>query len=267
MPKCESCGREFATEAALAQHIKDKHGLVEGATTQGQAARKESQKGGRAKPRSLRRRNRHPVAIGLASIAIAVGLVLYVLVAPNFAATPVPCLTAENNIHVHPYIRISILGTNVPIPAQIGFLKNGLCIEQIHTHDTSGIIHIELGQSDVNSNYTLSDLFRVWSASFPNVSFNGTSHPVEFSNNDILGYKTDATHKVIVLVDNATVVNGSGVPLEQLDYCNSGIPDKTPPCYPTTANSTGSITDPLWNGTTTYPYGTGHTIVIEYVSA
>jgi hypothetical protein len=265
LAKCESCGREFATEVALAQHIKDKHGLVEGATTQGQAARKGSQKAGRPKPRSLRKRNRHPVAIGIASITVAVGLVLYLLVAPNFAGTFVRCLTAENYIHVHPYLRISILGSNVPIPAQIGFLKNGQCIEQIHNHDTSGIIHIELGQSDVNANYTLSDFFRVWNATFPTISFNGTSHPVTFSNNDILGYQTDATHKVIVLVDNATVVNGSGVPLEQLDYCNSGIPARTPPCYPTTANTTGSITDPLWNGTTNYPYGTGHTIVIEYV--
>ena len=267
MPECEACGRVFATEVALAQHIKDKHGLVEGAATQGQGARKGAQKAGRPKPRSLRRRNRHPVAIGIGSIAIVVGLVLYVLVAPNFAATPVPCLTAENYIHVHPYIRISILGTSVPIPAQIGFLKSGQCTEQIHTHDTSGIIHVELGQSDVNSNYTLNDFFRVWYATFATVSFNGTSHPVEFSNNDILGYKSDATHKVIVLVDNATVVNGSGVPLEQLDYCNSRIPASTPPCYPSTANTTGSISDPLWNGTTNYPYGTGHTIVIEYVSA
>lgn len=219
-------------------------------------------------------------------MAIAVGLGLYIIVAPNFIPTPVPCLggTGENYIHVHPYIRINIEGTNVPIPAQIGFLKAGACIEEIHTHDTSGIIHIELGTGDVNSNFTLADFFSVWNATYSTVSFNGTSHPVLFANGNILGYRTDTTHKVVVLVDNISVTNGAGVPIEQLDYCGSssvqpGPPPLNTPCYPTDAtdsttgapcsstSTTCSIGNPYWQGTTTYPYKTGHTIVIEYVKS
>jgi hypothetical protein len=239
--------------------MKDKHGQGQRSTSLTDV-RKEATRGGRPRQRSLRKRNRHPVALGIAAVAIAVGLGLYILVAPSFASTPVPCLggTGESYIHVHPYIRINIEGTNVPIPALIGFLKAGVCTEQIHTHDASGIIHIELGTGDVNSNYTLADFFRVWNATFPTVSFNSTTHPVTFTNTGIFGYKADATHKLVVLVDNATVADGAGIHIEQLDYCSTAN-SAVPPCSPTAGGN------PLWNGSTNYPYGTGHTIVIEYV--
>jgi hypothetical protein len=255
--KCEECGKEFASQAALAQHLKDKHGVEKTGAAEGLAAPQEERKG--AKPKTRRRRNRHPVAIGLSAIAIALGIGLYVLVAPNFAPTPVPCSSGESFIHVHPYLRIAIEGTNVPIPTLLGDLTNRGCLEVIHTHDASGIIHIELSSTDSNANYTLGDLFRVWHATYPGVIINGTSHPVEFSNTDIFGFKTDSTHKLVVLVDKNPVANGVGVPLEQLDYC-SAANSNVPPCSPTARG------DPLWKGGTAYPYGTGHTIVIEYVS-
>ncbi len=244
MPKCSVCEREFATDEALAQHMKDKH-KIEERRQQGQAGNG----GSKQRRKSLRKRNRRPIAIGLIVAAVVVGLGLYFAIAPAFAPDPIPCSTAETWIHVHPYLRITIEGTNVTIPANIGYLPAGsqtpTCLEEMHTHDSTGIIHIELGPSDKNANYTLGDFFRVWNATYSTVTINGTSHPVVFTNTDVFGFKTDATHKVVVLVDGKPVSDGVGIPLEQLD----------------------NLSGPLWDGTSNYPYGTGHTIVIEYVSS
>jgi hypothetical protein len=258
MAKCEICGREFSTEGALAQHTKDKHGteLASGASSGVDAP--QAQKAGRAKGKTLRRRNRHPVALGLVVIAVVLGLGLYVLIAPDLAAPPVPCSTGETYIHVHPYLRIVVNGTDVPIPAGIGINFRGCSDLVVHTHDASGVIHIELSQTDKNANYTLGDFFKVWSGSFSTVTFGGTSHPVVFTNTNIFGLQADSTHQVVVLVDNKTVTNGIGVPLEQLDYCSSNS---------TASSACGGPNPPYWNGSlNSYPYGTGHTIVIEYLT-
>ncbi len=257
--KCQICGREFATEAALAQHLKDKHSQESSPGVREKGA-PSSEPVSRAKPKSLRKRNRHPVAIGLVIVVIVLGVGFYEVVAPSFVSPPFPCATGANNIHVHPYLRILIDGQNVVIPGEVGFFNGGTCLEPIHTHDASGILHVELNAADKNQNFTLGDFFRIWSATpgMNTVSFNGTTHPVSFSSTNILGYMTDSTHRVVVRVDNQTVANPSLIPLEQLDYC-SAANTSVPPCAPTAGGN------PLWKGTSNYPYGTGHTIVIEYV--
>ena len=267
MPKCSDCDREFSTDAALAQHMKDKHG-VDGAAP-ASLARQDEEKRSDKKQKTLRKRNRHPVAIGVVVLAVVLGLGLYLVTAPSFVSLPVPCSTGETFIHVHPYLRIVIDGTNVTVPEGIGYLSQcpgGLA--QIHTHDASGLIHVELSSTDANANYNLGDFFRLWAISpgLGTVSFNGTSHPVVFTNTDIFGYTADSTHKVQVLVDGKAVANPVGVSLEQLNYCYSGLPANAPPCYPTDSTSVG-IGNPLWDGGTGYPYGTGHTIVVEYTTA
>lgn len=183
------------------------------------------------------------------------------------AQYPFPCLSSEQlAIHIHPWLTISIEGKNVTIPAAIGIanpvLQNGVagsgsCFEPMHTHDASGIIHIE---SATDINYTLGDFFQIWNVTYGTVSFNGTSHPVVFNSTDILGYKVDATHKVVLFVDGKTNQQYGSLVLNYYDYCsaaNSASP--TSPCYVTASG------DPYFNGQT-YPYGTGHTIVVEYVS-
>src|SRR5439155_4536378 len=98
---------------------------------------------------------------------------------------------------IHPYLSIFINGSNVTIPADIGITSG--CDEPLHTHDASGIIHLEA--SDANTQYTLGDFFQIWQASYGTISFNGTSHPITFNSTDILGFKADATHKIVLLVD------------------------------------------------------------------
>lgn len=258
MERCTECGREFASESALAQHLKDKHNL-EGA----RPVRTPSEPPAAVrKARSLRKRNRHPVAIGIGAATVVVIVGVYFLAAPYFAQPPFPYITGESYIHVHPWLQIWIEGENVTIPCGLGTQYgtcNGGTYEPVHTHDSSGVLHIELSQSDATGhNYTLADFFSIWKWTFGTVLFNGTSHPVVFSQTDLLGYKADSTHAIRLLVDGKNSTAWGSLNLEQLDYCNASI-GSAYPCQ--TANG-----NPYWDGGASYPYGTGHKIVIEYVT-
>jgi hypothetical protein len=209
---------------------------------------------------------------------------------PKFA-----CLGTESLfLHIHPWLRIIINGNNVTIPSGIG-IKNpsqygtyngepefgggpSTCFEPLHTHDDSGLIHIE---SPTNVNYTLSEFFTDWSLTYQYAIVNGVHEPIVFNQTDFLGYNFNSTN-LKVLVDgasppagdyNGSSTNYGNLVLNVLDYCSSSLPANTPPCYPTDANTNGAIGDPAWNGVTGlksssnpngYPYGAGHTIVIEY---
>jgi len=268
LPKCEYCAKEFGTEAALAQHRRDKHGSGPGSN---QAASGGAPKAVVKKQKSLRRRNRHTVAIALIGVAVAVGLGIYLVAAPAVESPPFPGITGETWIHVHPYLTIQIEGANVTIPADVGIVEGGSVFEPIHTHDASGLLHVELSQSDAGShNYTLGDFFTIWNYTAKSAgagekpTLNGQPLSVEFSSTDILGFHTNSTYKAVLLVDGKPSTQWGSLNVEELDYCGSSMSGS--PCCPTDCSSaTGPAADPLWDGTATYPYGTGHTITIEYV--
>jgi hypothetical protein len=63
--------------------------------------------------------------------------------------------------HLHAHLAIYRGGTAVAIPANIGFVQSGgvvLCLYWLHTHDDSGLIHVEAPMG----NFTLADFFAVW---------------------------------------------------------------------------------------------------------
>ena len=219
-----------------------------------------------------RQRQRRTI-ISLIVVAILVGTIGYGVYAltqskggGNF---PFPCLAEITTIHVHPWLQISInLGAginNVTIPTAVGILDpqinngfagGGSCFEPMHTHDSSGIIHVEA--ASVSTQYTIGAFFQIWQVTYGTVSFNGASRPVVFNNTDILGYKTDSTHTLSLLVDgkNFTGTTYASLDLAQYDYCSG--PTTLPPCSPTAAGA------PQWPGG--YPYGTGHQVVIYYAA-
>ncbi len=63
--------------------------------------------------------------------------------------------------HIHPNLKISIDGIPKEIPANIGILAN--CMAEIHTHDTTGKIHIETREA--GKQFTLKTFFSVWGES------------------------------------------------------------------------------------------------------
>lgn len=83
----------------------------------------------------------------------------------------VPCLTEDlPEHHSHVWLQVFLNGSRVVVPAGIGvgrpwafepdgFLSTGSCFAWIHTHDTSGVVHIATPQEET---FTLGQLFDVW---------------------------------------------------------------------------------------------------------
>lgn len=79
----------------------------------------------------------------------------------------IACGTQEYaTLHTHTHLAIFDHGTQMQVPAYIGFAPNlaGGCLYWIHTHDASGIIHLEA--PDINppqgGPYLLGMLFDIW---------------------------------------------------------------------------------------------------------
>lgn len=87
-------------------------------------------------------------------MVIAVG----VLANRSSSASQVGCSTTEQTTyHIHSHLTIITNGQERQVPANIGIEAN--CLRWLHTHDTSGIIHVEAPSKD---DYTLGQFFEVW---------------------------------------------------------------------------------------------------------
>ncbi len=80
------------------------------------------------------------------------------------------CQTSEQLVyHIHVHLSLFLSGTQVAVPRGIGitpprrvqrhFVVGGGCFYWLHTHDSTGIIHIE---SPLQKTYTLGDFFAIW---------------------------------------------------------------------------------------------------------
>jgi len=105
----------------------------------------------------------------------------------------IECLRAEQlAFHIHAKLNITINNESYPIPAGIGIIPNN-CIYWLHTHDVSGIIHIE---SPVEKEFTLGQFLRIWN------KFNSSDIIVQnITNNNING--------TVVVYINGTQMNNN----------------------------------------------------------
>jgi hypothetical protein len=93
-------------------------------------------------------------------------------------------------MHIHPHLNIVIDGQVQVIPAGIGLGANGDL--PIHTHDSSGTIHVE---SPVLRTFYLQDFFTVWGQTF--------------TSQNILGHQVDATHFISMTVTSQGITYGT----------------------------------------------------------
>ncbi|MGN6628789.1 MAG: hypothetical protein ACTHKJ_02820, partial [Candidatus Nitrosocosmicus sp.] len=80
-------------------------------------------------------------------------------------------------------------GQNFTLPALIGITND--CLYWMHTHDETGIIHIE---SPIQKNFTLGEFFDIWKQ--------------KLSNNQVLNYTTDSNHPLNVYINGTKTPNG-----------------------------------------------------------
>jgi hypothetical protein len=77
----------------------------------------------------------------------------------------ISCDTMEHfMMHIHAHLDIFINGEAYPIPSNIGIIPNQ-CIYWLHTHDDTGVIHIE---SPENRTFTLGEFFDIWGENLSN---------------------------------------------------------------------------------------------------
>jgi len=106
---------------------------------------------------------------------------------PYISAAGLQILSAEQlAVHYHAHLDIVADGKTLPVPQYIGIITSGpnTGISFLHTHDTSGVVHVE---APTNSKFTLGQVFVEWG--------------VRLTSTCMGGYCTDATHAFKVFVN------------------------------------------------------------------
>jgi hypothetical protein len=107
---------------------------------------------------------------------------------PYIAAAGLSVLSQEQlQVHYHSHLDVIVNGNPVTVPAGIGFVIDqgrATGITVLHTHDPSGILHIE---SAANERYTLGEVFTEWG--------------VALNAGQLGGYKVDDAHVLQAYVD------------------------------------------------------------------
>lgn len=72
-------------------------------------------------------------------------------------------IVSRGGLHWHAQLAIYIKGEKQEIPAGIGI---GAVEQPIHTHDTSGVIHMEFGGLVYKDDLKLGQFFKIWGKQF-----------------------------------------------------------------------------------------------------
>lgn len=86
-------------------------------------------------------------------------------------------------MHIHPRVRIIVNGQDVPIPTNVGISAQGY--QPIHTHDATGMLHIE---APIVRDFHLKDFFDTWG--------------FVFSKQEVAGWYTNAAQPFTMTVNN-----------------------------------------------------------------
>ena len=79
----------------------------------------------------------------------------------------IKCESMEGDVqHFHPHLDLFIDGVPQTLPADVG--NKGYCMYWVHTHDSTGIIHIE---SSILRSFKLGNFFDIWGQSFNSTRF------------------------------------------------------------------------------------------------
>jgi hypothetical protein len=128
------------------------------------------------------KRRRITIISVVAVVALLVGLIItYVVYTQNQSQAaqivnpqypPVDTITCDQSeqlaFHIHVHLTMYINGQAVPLPAQIGIAKDQSCLYWLHTHDTTGVIHME---APVNRSFILGNFLDEWSTQFPTLNY------------------------------------------------------------------------------------------------
>jgi uncharacterized C2H2 Zn-finger protein len=185
--KCDNCGKSFHSRKELEKHTEIAHN-----TYAKNMDVKAIKKDFKISHKSM------AIFIGAGFLAAIIGLALgysgTVSKVSSLTIDGIQCNPSEQLLfHVHAHLDININGQYYLVPAQIGIAN--ACYFWLHTHDVSGIIHIE---SPVNKDFTLGQFFDIWSKTFNNGQ-------IKFDNHQIFNYVASSSHPLNVYVNGTKV--------------------------------------------------------------
>jgi hypothetical protein len=181
---------------------------------------KQKDRQNRSSKTASQRKTKRLIVIGLIVVAISIGIGFAVTsykLLPSSDATlsvdGIQCNASEQLLfHIHAHLSIFVNGQLMYIPPQIGIIPEK-CIYWLHTHDESGIIHIE---SPIKADFTLGQFFDIWktklnnSQMFDNI-FNekGSNMPQIYINGNKLPIGTNYRDIKLHAHDEITLIYGT----------------------------------------------------------
>lgn len=119
--------------------------------------------------------------------------------------------------HIHARLAVFAEGKQQPVPANLGLYQTAGVFSALHTHDTTGVIHIE---SDQPFEVKLSDVFTIWG--------------VKFTDTQVGGYKNDGTNTVQVFVNGKQIEKPTEYAVQPHDdiIVGYGAPGSFPTTFP-----------------------------------
>ncbi len=126
----------------------------------------------------------------------------------------------DESYHIHAHLAIFVDGQPVTVPANVGISAAAGLESPMHTHDTTGVIHIEASQP--SSAFTLGAFLDLWG--------------VDFTNDRLGGYHDTAGKAVHVYVNGQPITDPARYPLHPHDdiVLGYGSPDSFPHTAPFT---------------------------------
>jgi hypothetical protein len=111
--------------------------------------------------------------------AIIIGVVFYMttrssstetVVNPNYPPVDgISCHKGEQTgFHIHAHLTLYVNGQQVPVSQGVGIAPDNSCLYWLHTHDSTGVIHIE---APADHSFTLKNFLNIWGNRFSNLNY------------------------------------------------------------------------------------------------
>ncbi len=179
---CDVCGKSFHSRKRLEQHTRSTHTTVNKNNVI------------KAVKKPFKISNKLIAVIAAGALIAIVGSIATYYARDHAAALTIDgigCNPMEQAVfHIHAHLDIIINGVYFLVPSQVGIPSN--CFYWLHTHDESGIVHIE---APMHKDFTLGQFFDIWGK--------------KLSNDQIFNYVAGVNNPLNVYVNGTKVPDGT----------------------------------------------------------